>query len=38
MTLHYEACGRGVGKSSDERPEVTHPTDQAQPPANRSGV
>jgi len=32
MKLHYESCGRGVGRASEERPGLTPPTDQAQGP------
>ena len=35
VTLHYEACGRGVGKPSEDRPGLTLPTDQAQEPPTR---
>ncbi len=35
VTLIYEACGRGVGKASDDRPGVTPPTEQAQAQPNR---
>jgi hypothetical protein len=38
MTLHYEACGHGVGKPSEDRPGLTPPTDQAQDPPNRRPV
>ena len=34
MTLHYEACGRGVGRPSEDRPRLTLPTDQAPEPPN----
>ncbi|MGO9916327.1 MAG: hypothetical protein ACLQIB_16725 [Isosphaeraceae bacterium] len=32
IELHYESCGRGVGIGSDERPEITPPTGEAQAP------
>jgi hypothetical protein len=35
VTLHYESCGRAVGKPSEDRPGLTLPTDQAQEPPNR---
>jgi hypothetical protein len=34
VTLHYESCGRGVGRPSEDRPALTLPTDQAQAPPN----
>jgi hypothetical protein len=39
MKLHYESCGRGVGRTSDEQPEeLKGPTDKAQTPPNRQGT
>jgi hypothetical protein len=33
MTLHYESCGRGVGRVSQEQPGVASPANEAHPPA-----
>jgi hypothetical protein len=35
MTLHYESCGHGVGRTSAERQELSDPTDRAQAPPSR---
>jgi len=32
MTLHYESCGRGVGRGSAERTGITPPADRTKPP------
>jgi hypothetical protein len=32
VTVIYEACGRGVGKASEDRPGFTSPAAQAQDP------
>jgi hypothetical protein len=37
VTLHYESCGRGVGRPSEEQG-LTPPTDQAQSPPNHPPV
>ena len=34
VTLHYESCGRGVGRPGEDRPGFTRPADQAQRPPN----
>ena len=38
MTLHYEACGHGVGRPSEDRAGLTLPTDQAQAPSTHPPV
>lgn len=38
ITLHYEACGRGVGKPSDAQSGTTTPTDEAQSPPNHPPI
>jgi hypothetical protein len=38
MKLHYESCGRGVGRPSDEQSGFTPPTDQGQGSPNRPGA
>ena len=37
VTLHYESCGRGVGRPSEEQG-LTLPTDQAQAPSTHPPV
>lgn len=34
MRLHYESCGHGVGRPTEERPGLAHPTDRTKPPPN----
>jgi hypothetical protein len=35
LELHYISCGRGVGRSNDDRPGLTPPTDHAQAQPNQ---
>jgi hypothetical protein len=37
ITLHYESCGRGVGKASDKQPDLTPPAEQAKSRPDRPG-
>jgi hypothetical protein len=37
VTLHYESCGRGVGRASEERREGIPFSDGAQAPPNQPG-
>ena len=36
-TLHYESCGRGVGRATGEQSEIVPPGDPAQAPPDRPG-
>jgi hypothetical protein len=38
MKLHYESCGRGVGRASEARPQLSDPRDEASAPPSRPGA